>query len=114
MGKAEKTALKMAIAGCICSTGLIIYLGDVWQRSIGWNAFRTFYTDVPTFYMILNIGNTIYGSANPYAMFIFSSAVRDRFIRMIFGSWLQEHNGAGAVSRMRTITVNPASTTRIV
>lgn len=116
MGKAEKTALKMSMIGFIISSGLIIYLGSVYQRSISWNVFHTFWTDVPTFWMIYDIGNTIYAAANPYAMFIFSSAVRDRFVRTVFGSWLQEQAAVGAVSGVgvRTITVNRMSTNRLV
>uniref|UniRef100_A0A914VLP2 G-protein coupled receptors family 1 profile domain-containing protein n=1 Tax=Plectus sambesii TaxID=2011161 RepID=A0A914VLP2_9BILA len=96
MGKAEKTALKMSMVGFVISFGLIIFAGTLYQRLISWNVFKTFWTDVPTFWMLYNVGNTIYAAANPYAMFIFSGAVRDRFVRMLFGSWLQEHGAGGA------------------
>jgi hypothetical protein len=87
MSETEKIALKMAVTGFICCIGLSIYIGIAITRIVLWNLFHITlddYFSIDVFWMIFDIGKSIFVAANPYALFVFSSAVRKRFAEMYF------------------------------
>uniref|UniRef100_A0A914UR64 G-protein coupled receptors family 1 profile domain-containing protein n=1 Tax=Plectus sambesii TaxID=2011161 RepID=A0A914UR64_9BILA len=71
ISKVEKTALKMAVTGFICSVGLLIYLIDTYIFFGSYIFFGLNFPDVPTYWLTFNIGHSIYAAVNPYAMFLF-------------------------------------------
>jgi hypothetical protein len=110
MSKVEKTALKMATTGFISSIGLNIYLIDTYIFIGSWYLFQINFPSANTYYLIFNVGNTIYAAVNPYAMFVFSGNVRNRFAELFCRFW-QAQNGAQGVtvasSHVRSIMVSP-------
>ncbi len=74
MSVVEKLAFKMAITGFIASIELFITVLDTDVFIGSWYLFHIDFPSVDTYYLLDNVGNSIYVSANPYAIFLFSSA----------------------------------------
>uniref|UniRef100_A0A914VKK0 G-protein coupled receptors family 1 profile domain-containing protein n=1 Tax=Plectus sambesii TaxID=2011161 RepID=A0A914VKK0_9BILA len=113
MGKAEKIALKMALTGFACFIGWFIALCNSYSRLVAWTFFKVLLTEVSTYWMWTNVGNSIFAAVNPYAMLIFSSAFRARFKQQYFGCCLKSGGSGGTrtdpKTAPRTITVQPTS-----
>jgi hypothetical protein len=87
MSEVEKIALKMAITGFIASIGFFINLLDVCVNFGAWYLFHINFPSLDTYYLLYNVGNCIYVSVNPYAMFLFSGTVRHRFAELFCRAW---------------------------